>query len=57
MNIDYGKLSRPFHEELKKSMKKDVDMSQDLTLLLSTRKFKNMKQYTLNDTCHNSAEK
>ena len=55
MNIDYGKLSRPYHEELKKSMKKDVDMSQDLTLLLSTRKFKNMKQYTLNDTCHNSA--
>ena len=55
MNIDYGKLSRPFHEELKKIVRKDIDMSQDLTLLLSTRKFKNLKQYTLNDTCMDSA--
>jgi hypothetical protein len=55
MNIDYGKLSRPFHEDLKRSIKKDSEISQDLTLLLSTKKFKNMKQYTLNDTCYNSA--
>lgn len=50
MNIDYGKLSKPFYDGLKQSIKKQIELSQDLNLLLSTRKFKNLKQYTLNDT-------
>lgn len=50
MKIDYGKLQKPFHDKIQKSIKKEIDLSNDLGLLLSTRKFKNLKQYTLNDT-------
>lgn len=47
MNLDYGKLSKPMNSDLKESIKKQIDLGEDLNILLSTRKFKNLKQYTL----------